>query len=130
MKARRLSVGGWVRLCVTLLAVTCMAAGAVAPVQAWAHDHKGASPVLRVLGAVLCHSDGRPGHHAPGKLPFRDRCPCGVAALHTPVPTDAVAIVAPFEPRAEARPPGGSHTHAMPRAPPDFAHNPRAPPIA
>lgn len=116
-------------MCVTLLAVTCMLGRAVLPMPAAARGGNAAiSADLSILGAALCHSDdGSDDSQRPG-MPFCDHCPVCGHAIDTPFPLAAGAAVPRPFPVTDARPAVPRHALAQTRAPPEHAHQPRAPP--
>ena len=125
MTERRLC---WLRLCVTLLAVTCMVARAVMPAAAETYGARGLAGDLKVLGAALCHSGERDDGQVPANAPACDHCPVCATGVHTPFAL-TVAAVAPVPPAlTEPLPSAGRDARASPRGPPEYAHGPRAPP--
>ena len=123
MPARLASPLTWIRLLITLLALTGMMGRAVAPMPA-------ASPgsALRLIGAVLCH-DG-PSSPAPIHAPPCDHCPFCVSFLQiAAVLPDARGSGRARVVLAEARRTPFRIAGLNPRAPPDRAHPPRAPPL-
>ena len=131
MNAPRARVGGIARLSVALLATICMLARAVLPMPAEAHGSQRPDLELRILGAALCHADDGPT--APDQAPIAplscDHCLLCAAAVHAPLAVPAeIAAPAPPPARADGPVPSGWYVLAIPRAPPEHARNPRAPP--
>jgi len=125
MTARRLNLGAWLRLCVTLLAVTCMLARAAMPTPS---EARGQSVDLKFLGAALCHSDDGGDSPAPANRPYCDHCPSCTGSFHvTPFLTVEDTIHPPLS-LADILPPAGLNTNVPPLAPPARANTPRAPP--
>jgi hypothetical protein len=132
MNARRQTVGGWLRLFVTLLAVTSMLTHAVLPASAGparGAENAQISAELKVLGAALCHGEDEGGGDGPVQpAPSCDHCPWCASGHHAapilslndgPIPPVALVASAPLSRLNIAAPP---------RAPPARANTPRAPP--
>jgi Protein of unknown function (DUF2946) len=132
MNARRQTVGGWLRLFVTLLAVTSMLTHAVLPASAAparGGEKNQVTAELKVLGASLCHDEDDGGGDGPVQpVPSCDHCPWCASSHHV---TPALTLIDGAIPPAilvDSAPPSGVNIAAPPRAPPARANTPRAPP--
>ena len=114
------------RRAVTLMALIGLLVRVLAPLPAGAHVHSQDAAALKRLGATLCHVDtpvpmpADPGEH--------DHCPLCAAASDPPMPHPGqTGIAAPFSFHKGATVFHLTTTKAA-RAPPEWAHSPRAPP--